>query len=382
MGDLQLAHLRQYHEILTDFGRMAPDTSDVDRLLQLACVQAARGIGIAHSKVMRYRPEVGDLLIVAGVGWKPGVVGHVALGTDLASPPGRALQVRQAVVIDDVPNDPDFRYAPVLRKHGIVSALNVPVVIDGSVWGVLEVDSETPRHFGADDTQFLSGLANVLGLALHGRFGLAQVAEAAAEATLTLAKERTLLEELRHRSKNDLQLVLAMLVMQKRKQTDDQSRRGFEHLMNRVTAISIAHDQLVPNKGVGRIELAGYLQSLCGNLALRRENIRIETDLAPIELPHEVAVALALIVNELTTNALKYAFPEGRSGRIAVSFRTDGQGEGCLRVRDDGVGMGPPRAGSSGSELIARLAKQLGGRVEPENLPVGTGFVISFPLVT
>jgi hypothetical protein len=87
----QIARIRRYQEILTDFGRMAPDASDNARVLQLACVQASRGIGIGHTKVMRFRPEAGDLLIVAGVGWHPGVVGHIALGTDLASPPGRTF---------------------------------------------------------------------------------------------------------------------------------------------------------------------------------------------------------------------------------------------------------------------------------------------------
>jgi len=77
----QLARTRRYAEILTDFARVAPATSDIDHLLQLACVQAARGIGISHSKMLRYRPEAGDLLMVAGVGWKPGVVGHTSLGS-------------------------------------------------------------------------------------------------------------------------------------------------------------------------------------------------------------------------------------------------------------------------------------------------------------
>ncbi|MBB5696450.1 GAF domain-containing protein [Muricoccus pecuniae] len=115
-GDPQMARVRRYQEILTDFGRIAPQASSIDRLLQLACVQAVRGIGIAHSKIMRFRPETGDLLVVAGVGWKSGVVGHVTLGTDIASAPGRALQTREPVVIDDLPNDPEFRHPPVLRE--------------------------------------------------------------------------------------------------------------------------------------------------------------------------------------------------------------------------------------------------------------------------
>ena len=380
--DQHLARSQRYGEILTDFSRMAPEAGDVERLLQLACVQAARGIGIGHSKILRYRPEAGDLLMVAGIGWRPGVVGHTALGADLASLPGRALQTRQPVIVEDVPNDPEFRYAPVLRDHGIVSALNVPVVIDGVVWGVAEVDSARPRHFGRDDVQFLSALANILGLAMHARMRLQRANEAEAATALALAQERILLEELRHRSKNDLQLILSMLVLQKRKQTDEQARRGFSHIMDRVAAIGMAHDQLAPGRGPARVELAEYLKALCGNLGQRREEVQIETRLAPAEMRHERAVPLGLIVNELVTNSLKYAFPHGRPGTIRVSFGTSHEGEGCLHVGDDGVGMGPPRHGSSGTELIGRLVQQIGGRLRREEVEVGTSFVVCFPLVT
>jgi two-component sensor histidine kinase len=380
--DQRLFRTQRYGEILADFGRMAPETSDTDRLLQLACVQAARGIGIGHSKMMRYRQEAGDLLMVAGIGWKPGVVGHTSLGADVASPPGRTLQTRQTVSQDDAPHDPEFRYAPVLRDHGIVSLLNAPIVIDGAVWGVIEVDSETPRHFGADDTWFLSALANILGLALHGRMSLQRASEAEANAALALAQERTLLEELRHRSKNDLQIILSMLILQKLKQTDEQGRRGFDHIIDRVAAIGMAHDQLALGKDASKVELADYLQTLCGNLGKRREDVQIETRLTRAEMPHARAVPLGLIVNEMVTNALKYAFPDGRTGKIHVSFEVTPGGEGCLRVRDEGVGMGPPRPGSSGTELIRRLVQQIGGRLDQEEVELGTSFLICFPLVT
>lgn len=380
--DQQLSRIRRYGEILTDFSRMAPEASDIDRLLQLTCVQAARGIGISHSKILRYRQETGDLLMVAGVGWKPGVVGHTSLGTDLASLPGRALRTCRAVIVEDAPHDPEFRYPPVLRDHGIVSALNVPIMIDGAVWGVAEVDSGTRRHFGVDDVQFLSVLANILGLALQARMRLQRASEAEANTALALAQERTLLQELRHRSKNDLQLILSMLLLQRRMQTDEQARRGFGHIMDRVIAISMAHDQLAPGLAVGRIELADYLQALCGNLRQRRDNVEIETHLTRAEMPHDRAVSLGLIVNELVTNSLKYAFPDNGPGTIQVSFETTSAGEGCLRVRDDGVGMGPPRPGSSGTELVRRLVEHIGGGLEQEAMERGTGFKICFALVT
>ena len=379
--DQQRARIQRYGEILAEFARMAPEASTLDRLSQLACVQAARGIGIAHSKALRHRPEAGDLLMVAGIGWNPGVVGHATFATDLASPSGQTFQTRQTVMQDDAPHDPDFRYSALLRDHGILSLLNAPISVDGIVWGVLEVDSVTPRYFGSDDTWFLAALANVLGLALFSRLGLQRADEAAASATLALTQEQVLLEELRHRSKNDLQIILTMLIAQKRRLVDEQARRSLDDVMDRVAAISMAHDQLAPGRGAGRVELADYLQALCGNLGKRREDVRFEVNLTRAQIPQEHAVPLGLILNELVTNALKYAFPNGQSGTIQVDLEVLPHGEGRLHMCDDGIGMGAPRPGSSGTELVRRLVQQIGGHLERKELQRGTGFAVSFPLV-
>src|SRR5689334_17913504 len=82
----ELRRLRLHQRILRDFGRVALEELDVTPLLQRAAAQAARATGVRHTKIMRYRVEEGDLLVEAGVGWKPGVIGRVRLGIDLASP--------------------------------------------------------------------------------------------------------------------------------------------------------------------------------------------------------------------------------------------------------------------------------------------------------
>jgi len=378
----QLARLRRYGEILSDFGRMTSESTEVDRLLQLACVQAARGIGIRHTKVLRYRPEAGDLLVVAGVGWGPGVIGHSSLGTDLASPPGQALQTRLPNVVEDLPNDPEYRVSGLLRDHGIVSLLNVPVTVDGYVWGVLEVDSQEPRLFGPDDVRFLSAMGHTLGLALRGRIGEQAAVGAVADAARALARERMLRGELQHRSKNDLQLILSLLVMQRRRLPDQEAKRIFGDVLDRVAAIGVAHDQLSPDSASGLIDLSDYLQALCGNLSQRRDGVAVEASLERAEMPHSRAVPLGLVVNELVTNALKHAFPQGRTGAIRVEFHVSPPGEGRLCVRDDGIGMGPPRPGSSGMELVRRLVQQVGGKLEQTDQAQGTGFCVTFPLVT
>jgi two-component system, sensor histidine kinase PdtaS len=105
-------------------------------------------------------------------------------------------------------------------------------------------------------------------------------------------------------------------------------------------------------------------------------------DLAPLRLPHERAVPLGLVVNELVTNALKHAYPEDAGGVVRVTFAVTPEGEGALFVCDDGIGMGPPREGSLGTDLVTRLVEQIGGQLEQMRQERGTGFCVRFPLVT
>jgi two-component sensor histidine kinase len=373
--------LRAYQAILRDFSQIAVDSTDVPRLLQLACLQAARGIDIGHTKVLRHRPEQGDLLIVAGVGWRPGVVGQVSLGSDIASPPGRALQTRLPSSIDDLPGSTDHRYSQLLRDHDIVSVLNVPVIAGGATWGVLEVDSQRPRHFGQDDEAFLMIMATMLGGAIQRLELMRDAAAAAAATSIALAEQQTLMQELLHRDKNDFQLIISLLMMQQLRVKDPQARRGFSHVMDRVAAVSMAHEQLSLRSG-GQIELSDYLHALCGSLDHRRDGVRVFAEADSAIMAHDRVVPIGLIVNELVTNALKYAFPDGREGQVKVAFRTDPvAGEGCLCIEDDGVGMGPRRPGGSGLDLVETLARQIGGRLEIRDAGPGTRFELSFLLV-
>ena len=373
---------KRYQQILADFSRMVADSSDMPALLQLTAVQAARGIGIKHTKVLQHRPALGDLLVVAGLGWRPGVVGRTTFGADPGSVPGQTLQTRQPLIIYDYVSEPDLRISPVMKEHGIVSLLNVPVAIDGIVWGVLEVDSDTPRHFGQNDTLFLLTMANILGLSLHSRMAVQRSMQEALDAANALATQKTLLRELEHRFKNDFQLIQSLLMAQGRNKGNEALRRNLHQIMDRVAAIGIAYDQLSPAGARGIVELADYLRALCGSLNQRKEGIQIEMDVAPLRLPHERAVPLGLIVNELVTNALKHAYPEGAGGIVRVAFALTPDGEGTLCVSDDGTGMGPPREGSLGTDLVVRLVEQIGGQLEQMRQERGTGFCVRFPLVT
>jgi transcriptional regulator with GAF, ATPase, and Fis domain len=155
-----LTRVREYQRVLEGLSRVGPEVMPIDRLMRHVAAQVSRVTHIERTKVMRHRPDKGDLLVAAGVGWKPGVVGNATLAIDHRSPAGRAFQTGAPVTIDSLDDAQEFRVPEILRAHGIVSLVNVPVMINGFTWGVLEVDSSELKCFDEWDIGFLSTVAN------------------------------------------------------------------------------------------------------------------------------------------------------------------------------------------------------------------------------
>ena len=154
-------------ELVAGLGLYALGAPPLDRLLAEACRVAALGLGTAFAKVLQPRPAQDDLLVVAGVGWRPGVVGHTALGAQLDSPAGYALHTRAPVLSNDLDGEGRFRVPALLAEHGVQSAINVPIgLADAEPFGVLEVDSTARHEFVAADTTFLQSLGNVVTAAM------------------------------------------------------------------------------------------------------------------------------------------------------------------------------------------------------------------------
>ena len=368
-----------YQRALATFTRIVDEPTSVPGLLQNAAAQVARITHIKHVKVLRYRPDRGDLLIEAGVGWKPGVVGHVCFGADRFSAPGRSMQTGAPVAVEDITNDPEFRYADVLREHNIISVLNVPIFVDGTHWGVLEVDTIEKTTFAEFEVHSLAIFANILGVSLAK--DAARIAAAKAASLINESKSDTeiMLRELQHRMKNNLQVIVSFLSLQARESASEEARQRIGRVMDRVMAIGLAHDQLSFKKSASSVDMDDYLKALCANIDPRRPDLTIDTEFEAVSIPLDRAVPIGLILNELVTNSVKYAFDE-EDGVINVTFRVNETiGEAELRVRDNGRGMGPAREGSLGLRLVESLSRQLGGRVTMPEVPKGTTTVLTFP---
>src|SRR5262249_48109170 len=137
--------------------------------LDQVVIQVARAVEIDHVKILRYRPETDDLLVAAGIGWKPGIVGTVTLSTGLRSAPGQAFQTAEPVVVQNFGEHEDYELSSMLTGHGIASLANAPIMVDGAAWGVLEVDSTTPRDFSDDTSAFLIAAGALIGSSAQHR---------------------------------------------------------------------------------------------------------------------------------------------------------------------------------------------------------------------
>ncbi len=195
-----------------------------------------------------------------------------------------------------------------------------------------------------------------------------QLSAQKAEIELKSNQNELLLKEIHHRVKNNLQIISSLLHLQSAHIKDADVRQAVAEGQHRVQSMALIHQKLYQRDNLAAIEMRDYLknlvQSLIDTFDADPDRIRFDLNMPELELDVDTAVPLGLIVNELITNSLKYAFPDGRSGTITVSLQKAGTGLE-LFVGDDGVGKANTVAGTSfGSKLVKLLTTQLGGKLE------------------
>jgi PAS domain S-box-containing protein len=193
-----------------------------------------------------------------------------------------------------------------------------------------------------------------------------------------------LLQELTHRVKNSLQLIGAMVMIEARSHKSGEGRAALERVSNRISALGQLYSTLSKADTVEDVDAASYLDELCRDLieSVHKEgdtSIVLKTDIESAILPTDRAIPIGLIVNELVTNAVKYAFPGEAKGTVMVTLKRV-PGQLRLTVADDGQGLDPRRADSGlGSRLVDGFAQQLGGQVERKSDSQGTTVHLVLP---
>ena len=216
----------------------------------------------------------------------------------------------------------------------------------------------------------------------------------AAEAALRAANERleaivsrqaALLREVNHRVANSLQLVSSLVHMQAAAVSDGPAREALADTQARISAIMQIHRRLYTSDDVQLVDMEEYLQGLVAELeqstASASGEPRIRLSAEPVKLQTDKAVSLGVVVTELVTNALKYAYPAGRDGEVRIALAKEGQDRLRLTVEDDGQGM--PKGGGAkgtglGQKVVAAMARSLDSKVELDPAHPGVRAMLSF----
>ena len=365
-------------ELLAELGVTALQGASLDQLLNETARLTAEGLSVEFCKVLELIPSSNRLLVRAGVGWDPDVVGIATVGSDLDSPAGFALRTGKPVISNHLENEERFRTSELLKQHGIRRAMNVILQGDGKPFGVLEVDSRSDNDFLEHDLAFLQGAANILGMAIererHER-----------KLTASLERQQFLLKDMNHRVKNSLAIVVSMLNLQARDITNPELTGHLNEAANRISAIGKAHDQLSYGSDIERMDIGQYIKAIGKDLDESVAQCEVVTDAVNgIVVPTDRAISIALIVNELVTNAAKYAYKNEAGGKIWIKVGREDHDTFSISVRDEGSGLPPDfnlhKAKGLGMRIVTAFAKQVNATIVVHPQDRGTEFVLLIPL--
>jgi two-component sensor histidine kinase len=367
-------------EILARLGVTSLQGESFDLLLADTVRLTADGMQAEFCKVLEHKPDERCFLVRAGVGWQPNVVGVATIGDDIGSPAGFALRTGLPVISNDLTKEQRFRTPELLVRHGVRRAMNVILQGEGRPYGVLEVDSPSEAAFDEQDVAFLQGAANIIGTAIeHERY----------ERTIKAALERqqVLLKEITHRVKNSLAIVASMLKLQAKDADDQTLTSQLEEAASRISAVAKLHEHIQQAHAPDRLDLFVYITDICQDLNQAIPLYRIEvTAEVGIVMTTDRAVPIALIVNELVTNAVKHAYRDDQGGNIWVRIGRAAGDTVELSVRDEGQGLPPnfdlASSPGLGMRIIRAFARQLSAALKVRRLDPGTQFIVTIPMQT
>ncbi len=332
-------------------------------------------LGTDLSKIITVEDEGKTLFVRAGVGWRTPVVGKLRIRLQEDDADRYALAKGEPIVVPCVSEERRFKIADFLREEGVEAFVNVPIVgAEGKPsFGILEVDSRTPRHFHDDDISFLRTYANMMAAAMERLRTLRELRG--------LAEQRKcLLHELEHRLKNNLQSVSALIGVAARSTRNTDAKAVLRSVSERVDALRLVHEKIYGSGKFDRVDLASYLGELAATLlrSNRSEKLKIglQSDLKPLIVSPDTAIGLGLITTEFITNSIKHAFD--RDGTISIRLDQPDRGHARLVLSDTGRGLSQRNTAGTGMKLISGLAQQVAADIRWQSKP-GTQLSLVFP---
>ncbi|MEG4057150.1 MULTISPECIES: PAS domain S-box protein [unclassified Microcoleus] len=292
-------------------------------------------------------------------------------------------------------NDPCITpcVAEFMKQIKVRAKLVVPIIQHSQLWGLLIAHQcDRSRDWQEWEINLFQQLVNQLAIAIQQSLLYQQLqAELSdrkqAEANLknSLREKEILLKEIHHRVKNNLCVVASLLELQSNTVDDPQVSKMFEESQNRLYSMALIHEKLYRSTNLAQINFGEYLQDLVSNLFhsynISNNRIQLQVLAEPISLNLETATPCGLIANELVSNTLKHAFPDGTTGTVSVECYQTADREINLLVKDNGIGFPQNldfrKTHSMGFQVVCTLTEQLEGTIEISR-ELGTSFHLKF----
>lgn len=262
-----------------------------------------------------------------------------------------------------------------------LSMISSPIIAGEKVLGVIALqDYGKENSFTDNQLELLATVASQAAIAIENAYLYSEV-------TKSLREKEVLLQEVHHRVKNNLQVMSSLIKLQSHYIKDEQMLDMMKETGSRIQSMAIVHTKLYNTKDYDKIDFGEYVRSLAENFAttygFKMKNIKIKINIEDILLNIDTAIPCGLIINELVSNSVKYAFPDNRTGEIFISLNKNDNRKFLLTVRDTGIGAPQNKdigkSDTLGIQLVTLLSKQMNGHMEILNEKgKGLEFRISF----
>lgn len=378
--------------LLNQVSRTFASTLDLDEVLATILDEMREILGVTGGSIWLRDPQSGDLVCRQAAGPDSEEVRRwrLAPGQGLV---GWTTSHGETLIVQDA--QADERHVSKLGEGiglSLRSIASVPLQIKGRVIGTLQVVDTEAERLGPDDLKLLEPLAASAAIAIENarlyeraQEEITERRQAQEALQASLREKESLLQEIHHRVKNNLQVMTSLLRLQCQFTEDAPVRQALTVNRDRLQSMALVHEHLYQSPDLARINLTDYLRRYVPYLTrVYRKQARciaVRTDAEDTYLDIDHAVPCGLLVNELVSNALKHAFPAGRTGEIRVEAWQE-NGHARLSVSDDGISLPAHvdfrRPKSLGLQLVNTLVKQLNGTIDLDNHQ-GTTFEVTFP---
>jgi len=280
------------------------------------------------------------------------------------------LKQRENIVIPDVNALPPDATAEkeIIQSQGVRSLLVVPIGSkEGKLLGFMGFDdTEKCRTWSEEDIRLLRVASEMIARYLDRK-------RAEDQLRVSFREKEILLRELSHRTKNNMQIISSLLNLQSMALDDKQMLHVIQEIQNRIKSLSLVHEKLFEAKDLSNISLKDYIEDLAQVLLASyqgsNKRISITVDVENVFMSLDSITVCGLIINELVSNSLKYAFPDEETGNIQIALHSTNKGEIELCIRDNGIGLPEgldfENPKTLGLKLVRGLAEdQLRGKIE------------------